>query len=91
MSGILKMHFVQDSSHDGYEVITACGLDGFRNDGISQYYQKRGSDHHFRAAFERVSVTCRRCLSSSEDEIATPPQPTDGLSAAPKAGASDDR
>ena len=61
----LKTHHVRDASHDGYEVSTACGIDGWRKDGLSQWYFRRGSDDRmFHAAFEASSVTCKRCLST---------------------------
>ncbi len=68
----LKMHHVQDSSHDGYEVNTACGLDGWRNDGTSQWYQQRGGERMFRAAFDLSSVTCKRCLQAGALEHVHP-------------------
>lgn len=73
-----KMHYVQDGSHDGYEISTACGLDGSRNDGTSRWYTKRGSERMFQAAFEANAVTCKRCLANmdtpSPQQNVIPPQ-----------------
>ncbi|MNU79250.1 hypothetical protein D3C71_688610 [compost metagenome] len=59
----MKMHFVRDASHDLYEVTTACGIDGWRNDGTSNHYQRRDRDSDFQASFGASSVTCKRCLA----------------------------
>lgn len=61
----LRVHYVSDASHDGYEATTHCGIDGWRNDGTSQWYTRRASDRMFVAAHERESVTCLRCISNS--------------------------
>jgi hypothetical protein len=72
MSNGLKIHAVTDSSHDGYEVTTACGLDGWRNDGLTQWYTRRhatpGGETMFLGSFEHSSVTCKRCISSLSKE-----------------------
>jgi hypothetical protein len=65
----MKMHFVQDGSHDGYEASTACGLEGWRNDGTSQWYTKRDTDQMFSAAYEAETVTCKRCLSKMDSPL----------------------
>jgi hypothetical protein len=62
--GAKKMHAVIDASHDGYEVSTACGLDGWRNDGTSRWYTKGVSESMFQASFEHEDVTCKRCLKN---------------------------
>ncbi len=57
-----ETHFVREVSRDACDVLTACGLDGWSNDGASQRYHLRGENKLFRAAFELFSVTCPRCL-----------------------------